>query len=353
LLNGWKCAAMPQETIMASFWTYGRSGVVMTSYDALALSSSSFFDHQLLYASNGSYSDTLVRGAKVELGIFGDRTFTDELTGTGFTVETLGDFALTGGEVTGYFEESTAFGRGFFGRWSVTASGFSIAAATFWDLASTGQWQALWDLAAAGNDGMTGSNVAAYADFIEGGAGNDMIFAQAGNDNLWGEEGADGLWGGAGSDYLNGGDDSDALVGNEWVSGVVSDLWDGLHGDAGDDYLFTGGYGHALLDGGAGSDRMWGGPDSDFLTGGAGIDYLAGGGGRDIFEVTAADNLAGEYDFIRDFQDRLDFIKLPAGVAWYVANSNYGAIISAPGTGFYLIVQYATAALVSDQIYYA
>jgi Ca2+-binding RTX toxin-like protein len=326
---------------------------VITAYDAPALNSYTFFDHQLLYSDNGSYSDTIVRGYKVELGIFGDRTFADGLSGTGLAVETLGGFALTGGEVTGFFNESAAFGRGFTGHWSVTANGISIAATTFWNLASTGQWRAIWDLAAAGDDGMTGSDVAAYQDFIEGGAGNDMIFAQAGDDNLWGGAGSDGLWGGVGGDYLSGGDGNDALVANGWQVGVTSTLWDGLHGDDGDDYLFTGGYGHGYLNGGAGSDRMWGGPDSDWLTGGAGIDYLAGGLGADVFEFTAAAAASGEYDFILDFQDGVDWVNLPVGTSWYVADSLYGAIIGSLSSSFYVIVKYATAAMVSDQIYYA
>ena len=262
--------------------------------------------------------------------------------GVGLTVETLGGFSLTGGTVTG-FETGQGGGLGMFSNGSFeNAEGFSIAATTFWNLASTSQWHALWLLASVGDDTMTGSNVA--VDFIEGGAGSDTISARGGDDTLWGN---------AGRDFLYGGEGNDVVVCNDWAAGAVSALWSEGHGDAGDDNIFTGGYGSGFLNGGAGSDRMWGGPQQDFLSGGAGVDFMAGGLGLDVFEVSAAGNVAGEYDFILDFQDGVDFIKLPVGAAWAIADSAFGAIISDPATGFYLIVQYATVATVSDQIYYA
>jgi Ca2+-binding RTX toxin-like protein len=329
---------------MAFFWTEGRAGVVILVDSPPTLNSYSFFDHQLLYASGGSYSEELVRGERHDLGIFGDKWFVEQLTGTGLTVQMSGSFALTGGTVTGFHEENDSAGRGFVSLASWTATGFSVDATVFWSFASAGQWHELWMLAAAGNDAMSGSDVATASDFIEGGAGNDVITAQAGDDALWGN---------AGQDSLFGGDGSDILVGNDWGAPIAVDLWSAAAGGAGSDHIYTGGYGHGALDGGDGSDWLWGGPDADVLTGGTGIDYMAGGFGRDIFEVTATGDVTGEYDFIRDFQDGVDFIKLPSGPTWYVSSSAYGAIISSPGTGFYLVVQYATAAMVSDQIYYA
>lgn len=329
---------------MAFFWTEGRAGVVFFVDSAPALNSYSFFDHQLLYANGGSHSEALVRGERHDLGIFGDRWFVEQLTGTGLTVQLSGNFALTGGTVTGFHEENNSAGRGFVGLSSWTATGFSIDATTFWSLASAGQWHELWMLAAAGDDAISGSNFATASDFIEGGAGNDVITAQAGDDALWGN---------AGQDSLFGGDGSDILVGNDWGAPTAIDLWSAAEGGEGSDHIYTGGYGNGFLDGGAGGDWLWGGPDTDFLTGGAGVDDLAGGGGLDVFEVSAAGRVTGEFDIIRDFEDGTDFIKLPPGAAWNIADGPYGAIISDPLTGFYLIVQYATAATVSDQIYYA
>ncbi len=313
-----------------------------------ALNAYTFFQHWLGYAfepAETSYAPALIRYH--DLFVSGSGRFATEditeLSGAGLTVQS-GPFAITGGTVTGFSDYNAS---GFFVPTNFTrvdATGFSIAGTDFWNLASTSQWHALWLLATAGDDTMTGSEVAFVSDFIEGGGGSDTISARGGNDSLWGN---------AGRDFLYGGDDNDTVVCNDWAAGGVSALWSEGHGDAGDDFIFTGGYGSGFLNGGAGSDRMWGGPQQDFLTGGSGIDYLAGGAGLDVFEVTAAGDVAGEYDFILDFQDGVDFIKLPVGAAWNVGDSAFGAIISDPLTGFYLIVQYATVATVSDQIYYA
>ncbi len=79
----------------------------------------------------------------------------------------------------------------------------------------------------------------AYGDVtIDGGSGNDVLWASAGNDSLIGGAGNDTLDGGAGSDVLSGG---------------------------------------------AGNDRLIGGSGNDTLDGGAGNDVLTGGAGNDIF----------------------------------------------------------------------
>jgi Ca2+-binding RTX toxin-like protein len=315
-----------------------------------AMNSYTFFEHQALYARSGqegvftytpTYDPAFISGNVIN-NVFPQSSMV-ELLGAGLAVQTS-PFAITAGTVTG-FSESFTFGFGSFASYSVySAMGFSIDAVTFWNLANTGQWRALWELAVAGDDTIYGGDFAVYSDFMEGGSGNDWLSARAGDDNLWGN---------AGSDLLYGGDGNDVVVCNDWQTPSGTGLWSIAEGGAGDDHIYTGGYGHGSLDGGDGSDWLWGGPDMDVVAGGAGIDYLAGGLARDVFEVTAAGNVAGEYDFIRDFEDGVDYIKLPAGGAWYLADSAYGAIVGAPRTGFYLVVQYATAAMVSDQIYYA
>lgn len=337
---------------LSSMAIFSTSGGSFFGDGSPALNAYGFFEHTLRYTLSGevngnnwtpTYTSTVVSGVGRPVGGF-PYNYRDVLTGVDLTVATAGGFALTGGTVTG-FETGQGGGIGMFANGSFEeAEGFSIAATTFWSLASTSQWHALWLLASAGDDTMTGSNVASSADYIEGGAGSDTITARAGNDTLWGN---------AGRDFLYGGEDNDIVVCNDWAAGGVSALWSEGHGDAGDDYIFTGGYGSGALYGGAGIDRMWGGPQQDFLTGGIGIDYMAGGLGQDVFEVTAAGAVAGEYDFVLDFVDGVDFIKLPVGAAWNVGDSAFGAIISDPATGFYLIVQYATVATISDQIYYA
>lgn len=81
------------------------------------------------------------------------------------------------------------------------------------------------------------------ADYLYGGAGNDLMIGQTGDDFLYGEKGNDILWGDdnrdlsvAGNDYLDGGEGNDTL-----------------YGGLGDDTL-AGGTGNNTLDGGKGFD---------------------------------------------------------------------------------------------------
>jgi len=97
----------------------------------------------------------------------------------------------------------------------------------------------------AGNDTISAATTAAYADTLEGGAGDDHVT------------------GGAGDDVLTGGDGNDTLVGN-----------------AGDDALY----------GRAGDDRLDAGPGRDALAGGIGApDTLTGGPGDDRFLLPKSD----------------------------------------------------------------
>ena len=81
------------------------------------------------------------------------------------------------------------------------------------------------------------------ADYLYGGAGDDLVIGQTGDDFLFGEKGDDILWGDdnrdlsvAGNDYLDGGEGNDTL-----------------YGGLGDDTL-AGGTGNNTLDGGKGFD---------------------------------------------------------------------------------------------------
>jgi VCBS repeat-containing protein len=97
----------------------------------------------------------------------------------------------------------------------------------------------------------------AYGDVtIDGGTGNDVLWASSGNDRLLGRDGNDQLDGGAGNDILDGG--------------------------AGNDDL-RGGVGNDILGGGAGNDTLEAGAGDDVLDGGTGNDNLAGGLGNDIY----------------------------------------------------------------------
>lgn len=105
---------------------------------------------------------------------------------------------------------------------------------------------------------------------VDGGAGNDTIYASNLGDNIFGGDGNDTLYGGRLDDWLLGGNGDDIL-------------------DAGTaDPLALGGDGN-YLNGGAGNDIIRGREGSDWLEGGAGVDIITGGAGDDILSGGAGD----------------------------------------------------------------
>ena len=104
---------------------------------------------------------------------------------------------------------------------------------------------------------------------VDGGAGNDTIYASDLGDNIFGGDGNDTLYGGRLDDWLLGGDGDDVLD-----AGTADQ--NALGGDG--NYL-NGGAGNDLLRGREGSDWLEGGEGADTLTAGAGDDILAGGAG--------------------------------------------------------------------------
>ena len=103
-------------------------------------------------------------------------------------------------------------------------------------------------------------------DFIDGGAGDDVIFGQDDDDTILG---------GTGNDTIDGGVDDDS------ISGGAGD--DSLLGDHGDDFI-QGNFGDDTLVGGRGSDTLEGNGDNDLIIGGAG-DSIIGGGDSDTIII--------------------------------------------------------------------
>ena len=102
------------------------------------------------------------------------------------------------------------------------------------------------------------------SEFIDGGAGNDTIYANAGKDYINGGTGNDTIYGGDGADLVNGG--------------------------AGNDSIDTS-YGTDILD----NDTLNGGDGNDTLNGGVSddaVDYLAGGTGDDTYYIGYSSNAA-------------------------------------------------------------
>ncbi|HVF53536.1 MAG TPA: Calx-beta domain-containing protein [Actinomycetota bacterium] len=120
------------------------------------------------------------------------------------------------------------------------------------------------------------------SDFLEGGAGNDLVFGLGGKDRLNGGEGDDALSSQGGADELHGGPGDDR-IGAGWGNDLI-------HGDDGHDTL-SGEPGDDRVHGDNGNDRLWAGssvdPDGfevdrdDRLYGGSGDDDCEGGDSED------------------------------------------------------------------------
>ncbi|GHF19296.1 hypothetical protein GCM10017044_12330 [Kordiimonas sediminis] len=147
-------------------------------------------------------------------------------------------------------------------------------------------------------------------DFVNGGAGNDKIWAgptDLGNDTIEGGKGNDTMGGGAGDDLLVGGAGSDKLLGGSgndqlFVSfnnpgdenGDTSPniAWAGTGNDT-----VTGGFGDDKIGGGQGSDVLYGGAGDDLIFGGAsdeGDTISAGSGADEVFSGKGDDVVNGD-----------------------------------------------------------
>ncbi|MBI4190070.1 MAG: putative Ig domain-containing protein, partial [Betaproteobacteria bacterium] len=121
----------------------------------------------------------------------------------------------------------------------------------------------------------------AYGDVtLDGGDGNDVLWASSGDDVLLGGLGNDDLYGGAGRDFLAGGAGNDTLNGDRG-----NDL---IEGDDGNDTL-TDAFGNNLFYAGAGNDRPTGGGGNEIFASGTGNDTIATGPGADIIAFNRGD----------------------------------------------------------------
>ncbi len=164
----------------------------------------------------------------------------------------------------------------------------------------------------AGDDALTGGDGADQiyggpgTDVLTGGAGDDRLFGGSGNDSISGEDGVDLLSGTDGNDTLNGGGGRDTLIGGDgddsMLGGAGADILTGENGndavDGGeDDDQASGDAGNDLVVGGSGSDELDGGTGNDRLDAGDGADRLNGGTGADtVLGGWGNDDLLGGAD---------------------------------------------------------
>ncbi len=126
---------------------------------------------------------------------------------------------------------------------------------------------------------------------VDGGDGNDTIYASNLGDNLFGGAGNDRLYGGRLDDWLLGGDGDDYLDAGTADSQALGGDGNYLSGGAGNDILM-GREGSDWLDGGDGIDSLVGADGDDILAGGAGDgDNLKGGVGSDQYIVRRGDGV--------------------------------------------------------------
>jgi len=212
-----------------------------------------------------------------------------------------------------------------------------------------------------------------FGSTLNGGGGDDSIFATSRTDTLLGGDGNDALDGGVGSDLLYGGSANDILyggesdflpfgmkgadtvfggTGNDSVNGYEGS--DSLFGDDGDDFvhggegsldILYGGSGNDFLIGETGDDIQYGGAANDTLIGDSGNDVQYGGTGADYF--VANDNT--DLDTIADFEHGIDLIDITVAVSFMqltIVASGTDAFVTwgTPGAGL-LIIGHAPDAL--------
>jgi hypothetical protein len=135
-----------------------------------------------------------------------------------------------------------------------------------------------------GNDVFDNTETQTVPDYVDGGAGNDTMWAGDGVDTLIGNTGDDALFGERGADQLDGGSGADTL---------------------------DGGDGNDLLDGGTGVDRLSGGNGDDTLIWRDADALLSGGAGTDTLSIAGGNITLGSLAGIASGIERIDLATDP------------------------------------------
>lgn len=180
---------------------------------------------------------------------------------------------------------------------------FNAATQTITDVDGTLMQASAGHLVIAGNEGHDYIIAGLGDDTVYGDAGNDQIFGSQGNDHLFGGDGNDYIFDDENDDFIDGGAGNDRLfagpgvldtvfggLGDDEIHGgdgidelIGGDGDDMIYGDGDTDVLF-GGEGNDYLEGGDSVDEMWSQEGNDWLRGGVGDDHMNGGGGNDLME---------------------------------------------------------------------
>lgn len=197
-------------------------------------------------------------------------------------------------------------------------------------------------------------------DTASGGDGQDYFYGENGNDTLSGDSGVDVFIAGAGTDVMYGGEGGDFFYGEDGadlgIGGGGNDIFvmaggaDIAYGDEGQDYFYMGD-GDDVMHGGAGVDVMLGEAGNDTFNGGLGVDYLflgpTGAGDNDTVivdknlsgvTVINAFEAGGTNDVIRLLNTGLtNFGQVQAAITDFTASGNFCVITIDSDTNIWLI----------------
>ena len=246
------------------------------------------------YLSSIPEGSTIITGAGNDTvnATYGDDTFIIEGTNTGFDTYRLysGYDRLLGGDGDDVFGFRNVAGFDFVDG----GAGHNVISGNDEDnnIAFNTELINIAEIRGFGGNDILGG--ATSDDFIYGGTGNDQITGGEGVDSLYGEEGDDRIYGGTENDKIWGGLGLDQLYGGEGNDELYGEIGnDRLNGDEGDDALY-GGDGNDVLTGESGDDELYGNKGTDSLFGGFGNDLLFGGGGQDtVYGGSGNDTLGG------------------------------------------------------------
>jgi len=131
-----------------------------------------------------------------------------------------------------------------------------------------------------------------YDDYIDGGAGNDIIVGEMGSDTIFGGAGSDRIW----DEYFNGGAPRfDTFLDEAFKNSILA-----LVQAPGDDYL----------DGGADNDELHAGKGDDTLVGGNGDDQLYSEvAGNDILIAGDGDDILSNIDLFSENESYSNYLE--------------------------------------------
>ena len=196
-------------------------------------------------------------------------------------------------------------------------------------------------LATAGNDIIVTRN-ALLSDWINGGAGDDILVVMGGNDTVLGGDGTDTLIIDWSDETMGVGNPTDGIGDLDLIntSGTIYVGASGFEsylirtGSAADD--ISGTPWEDRIETGAGNDFLHGNGGNDILDGGIGADTLYGGAGNDLYYV---DNISDVVNELGPFDNGTDTVRTALGnradatVIRYVLPTNIENLIGTLGAG--------------------